>query len=70
MINEKGWLPRRFRWQVGFGAFSCDHHSVDVVARYIERLKEHHARGSSYREEYQKFLDDYEVDWDERYVED
>jgi len=70
MINEKGWVRGRFRWQVGFGAFSCDHHSVDVVVRYIERQKEHHAKGRSFREEYEKYLEDYDVDWDEKYVED
>jgi len=70
MINEKGWVKGRFRWQIGFGAFSCNHHSVDTVVRYIERQKEHHGSGSSYLDEYKKFLDDYEVDWDERYIED
>lgn len=67
-INEMGWVRGRFRWQGGYGAFSCDHHSADVVEKYIEGQKEHHARGRSFREEYQKLLDDYKVDWDERYV--
>jgi len=24
-INEKGWLPKRFQWQSGYGAFSYGH---------------------------------------------
>jgi len=70
MINEKGWTRRRFRWQAGYGAFSCDHHSADVVVKYIEGQKRHHVRELTFREEYEKFLDDYDVNWDARYVED
>ncbi len=70
MINEKGWVRARFKWQAGYGAFSCDHHSVDKIVRYIERQKEHHSRGCSFRDEYEKFLDDYGVDWDAKYIED
>ncbi|MCF7807077.1 MAG: transposase [Candidatus Marinimicrobia bacterium] len=70
MINEAGWTRRKFRWQVGFAAFSCDHHSVDVVVKYIEKQKEHHAKGRTFRAEYQEFLDMYGVDWNERYLED
>lgn len=70
MINENGWVRGRFKWQVGFGAFSCDHHSIDKTVRYIEMQKEHHARGRSFREEYLKFLDDYGNKIDEQYIED
>jgi len=70
IINEKGWVKSRFRWQVGFGAFSCDHHNVEKIDRYIVRQKEHHAGGITFREEYVKFLDDYQVDWNQQYIED
>jgi len=70
LINERGWVRGRFRWQTGYGAFSCDHHSVDVVVKYIERQNEHHADGRTFQSEYERFLDDYKVDWDKRYVSD
>lgn len=70
MINEKGWVRGRFRWQLGYGAFSCDHHSVDKIERYIRGQKEHHSRGCKFREEYEQFLEDYGVDWNEKYIED
>ena len=69
MINEKSLVRGRFRWQVGFGAFSCDHHSIEKTVRYIEGQKEHHARHGTFREEYLRFLDDYGIEWDKRYIE-
>ncbi len=69
MINEMAWVAGRFRWQTGFGAFSCDHHSVDRVVRYISNQKEHH-RKSSYLDEYRSFLEAYQVEYIERYLED
>jgi len=70
LINEQKWVRRKFRWQVGYGAFSINHHNVDKVVGYIKRQNEHHAKGPTFREEYEKFLDDYGIDWDVRYVED
>jgi putative transposase len=40
---------------------------VDAVAAYIERQEEHH-RMVSFQEEYRKFLQEYRVEYDERYV--
>jgi hypothetical protein len=40
---------------------------VDSVAAYIERQEEHH-RAVSFEEEYRKFLQEYGVEYDERYA--
>jgi len=70
LINERRWVKGRFRWQVGFGAFSCDYRSVGSVKRYIDRQKVHHAKGATFRQEYEKFLAEYGVDWEQQYLED
>ncbi len=69
MVNEEGWTRRKFRWQTGFGAFSCDHHNLERIIQYIKRQKEHHTR-HSYIDEYRKILRDYEVEYVEKYLED
>ena len=42
---------------------------VDAVAAYIEGQEEHH-RVVSFQDEYGRFLKEYEVEYDERYVRD
>ena len=56
-----------FAWQEGYGAFSYSHSSLDNVITYIQNQKEHH-RKISFVEEYDKFLQRFEVDFDERYI--
>jgi putative transposase len=49
-INRDGICDRHFGWQDGYGAFSVSPHDVDMVARYIQNQKQHHATGDSRRE--------------------
>ena len=56
-----------FHWQNGYGGFSVSPAEVDSVAAYIEAQGEHH-RVVSFQEEYRKFLQEYGVEYDERYV--
>jgi REP element-mobilizing transposase RayT len=56
-----------FHWQSGYGGFSVGPAEVDSVAAYIEGQQEHH-RVVSFQEEYRKFLQEYGVEYDERYV--
>jgi len=56
-----------FHWQNGYGGFSVSPAEVGSVAAYIEGQEEHH-RIVSFQEEYRKFLREYEVEYDERYV--
>jgi putative transposase len=40
---------------------------LEEVAKYIDRQEAHH-RSLSFQEEYRRFLERYEVEYDERYV--
>jgi putative transposase len=66
-INEQRWLPWKFEWQSGFGAFSYSRSQRPTVIRYIEQQKQHHAK-RSFREEYLALLKKFEVAYDEKYV--
>jgi putative transposase len=56
-----------FHWQNGYGGFSVSAAEVDSVARYIEGQEEHH-RVVSFQDEYRRFMEEYRVEYDERYV--
>jgi len=66
-IKTKGKQFHNFHWQSGYGAFSIGQSQVPGVRRYIRRQKEHHRR-MTFQDEYRKFLNAYEVEYDERYV--
>jgi len=66
-INEKKWMPGRFQWQEGYGAFSYSRSQLDDVIHYITSQEEHHKR-ASFKEEYLKLLEKYEVDYDPDYL--
>lgn len=60
-------LMRKFAWQSGYGAFSYSLSHVDNVIKYIVNQKEHHKK-KTFREEYIKMLDDFQVEYDEKYL--
>ena len=66
-INEQRWVPGRFSWQEGFGAFSYSHSQLKGIIDYIRDQVRHHAR-KTFRQEYLTFLKKYEVPHDERYI--
>jgi len=66
-IKTKGTMYVDFAWQGGYGAFSVSQSKVDVVKRYIENQKEHHA-SETYKEEYIRFLKEYGIDYNEEYL--
>lgn len=66
-INEQGYVKGKFQWQSGYGAFSFSKSQRDVVIKYIMNQEEHH-RIKSFREEYLKMLNDFEVDFDDQYL--
>jgi putative transposase len=66
-INEKKWLPGKFKWQEGYGAFSYSHSQINDVIQYINNQEEHH-RKTKFRDEYQKLLEIYEVEYDTKYL--
>lgn len=66
-INERGFAGGKFQWQAGYGAFSYSHSQLSKVAKYIENQEQHH-RKRSFREEYLKLLDRFEIPYKEAYI--
>ena len=58
---------QHFEWQVGYAAFSVSHSLVERTTQYIIQQKEHHKK-RNFQEEYLKFLQLYDVEYDDRYV--
>lgn len=56
-----------FKWQEGFGAFTYSYSQIETVIEYIKNQKSHH-KHSSFKEEYLKFLNKFNVDFDEKYL--
>lgn len=66
-INDKRWIPVRFEWQRGYGAFSYSHTQIDYVIRYINNQEEHH-RNIRFKEEYTGFLKEFDVEYNSEYL--
>ena len=66
-INEKRFINDRFEWQEGYGAFSYSKSQTADVIAYIQNQEMHHHK-LSFLDEYKKFLEKFEVDFDERYI--
>lgn len=43
-------LSHAFKWQEGYGVYSCDPRTLDAVIRYIRDQKRHHAEGTLHQE--------------------
>ena len=56
-----------FHWQNGYGAFSVGQTETEKVISYIDGQAEHQ-RQVTFQEEYRKFLEKYQIEYDERYV--
>ncbi|MEA1897884.1 MAG: IS200/IS605 family transposase [Bacteroidota bacterium] len=66
-IKTKGAAYQNFAWQNGYAGFSVSSSKKDTIVRYIANQKEHH-KIVSYKEEVLKFLKEYNLDYDERYL--
>lgn len=66
-INNMKLTPGQFRWQEGYGAFSYEKRKISVVAAYIGNQELHHAK-KTFLQEYREFLDNFEIQYDEKYV--
>ncbi len=71
--DSSSWLKtqdrtlRNFHWQDGYGGFSVGAAEVPRLKRYIGNHKEHH-RKVTFQEELLRFLKEYEIEYDERYL--
>ncbi|PKL84007.1 MAG: transposase [Ignavibacteriae bacterium HGW-Ignavibacteriae-3] len=66
-VNENKFLPVKFHWQEGFGAFTYSHSQITTVANYIARQDEHHKR-KDFTTEYEDFLKKFNVKYDDKYI--
>ena len=66
-LNEKGYIPGKFSWQDGFGAFTYSKSHIDNVVKYILNQPVHHKK-QSFREEYLLLLEKFEVEYDTKYL--
>ena len=66
-INERGFIAGRFEWQEGYGAFSYSKSQLSNVINYIKTQKEHHS-GISFLKEYRSLLEEFEINFDDRYI--
>jgi REP element-mobilizing transposase RayT len=58
---------RNFHWQDGYGGFSVGMSEVPRLKAYIANQKEHH-RKITFQEELLGFLNEYGIEYDERYL--
>ncbi len=66
-IKTKSDNLKSFYWQNGYGAFSVKSSEVDIVIKYIANQKAHHGK-KTFQEEYRKILNEYQMEFDERYI--
>jgi len=66
-INENKFVPVKFSWQEGYGAFSYSKDEIGKVANYIINQKDHH-RKKTFGMEYSDLLDDFEIDYEEQFI--
>lgn len=71
--NSSRWIKtlspqyRSFAWQGGYAAFSVSQSVIDKTKTYIANQKTHHNH-TSFNNELKRFMDLYQIKYDERYV--
>ena len=66
-MKTKGSKYEKFFWQDGYGGFSVSSSKVETLKKYILNQKEHHKK-MSFIEEYKQFLDEYGIEYDDKYI--
>ena len=66
-IKTKGMFYRNFYWQSGYAALGIRQSGIEPLKTYIANQKEHHSQ-KTLQEEYLEFLNQYNIEYDERYV--
>jgi putative transposase len=66
-IKFKEIIRRDFEWQKGYGIFSVSQSKLGIVKSYIQNQKEHHQK-IDFKTEYRRFLEEYQIEFDEKYV--
>ncbi|MFV0553216.1 MAG: IS200/IS605 family transposase [Mangrovibacterium sp.] len=66
-INDCNLLNGGFAWQTGFGAFNYSQSHKDRVVKYILNQEKHH-KTESFQTEYIKFLESFQVQYNDQYL--
>jgi putative transposase len=66
-IKRKRWMDAAFSWQEGFGAFSYNKKEANVIVDYILGQPGHHEK-IKFKDEYLGFLQEYGINYDEKYL--
>ena len=66
-INKAGIINGHFGWQDGYGAYTVSASAIPDVVSYITNQREHH-REMTFEEEFVKFLEKHEVEYDSKYL--
>lgn len=66
-INERQYVIGKFQWQEGFGAFSYTQWHLDNIINYINNQEQHH-KEKSFKNEYLEFLEQFYIEYDEKYL--
>jgi len=66
-INEKEFIPGKFEWQEGFGAFSYSPSHIDKVYNYILNQERHHKK-KSFKDEYTSLLNEFGIEHKPEYL--
>ena len=66
-VNENYSVPGKFAWQAGYGWFSVGPPGLEKAKAYVISQKEHHKK-ETFQDEFRRFLVNYGVEYDERYL--
>lgn len=66
-INDKKLVSGKFSWQEGYGAFSYAQSQVKAVYNYILNQEAHHKK-KTFKDEYHDFIEEFEIDYNEKYL--
>ncbi|WP_445956781.1 IS200/IS605 family transposase [Yeosuana sp.] len=66
-INKKGFVNGKFSWQAGYGAFSYSKSEISNVIHYIKNQEVHH-KSVSFQDEYLQLLNEFNIEFDERFI--
>lgn len=67
MKNRRALFNNFPGWQIGYGAFTYNYNDKKFLIDYVENQEEHH-RKKSFKEELINFLEEFGIEYDEKYL--
>lgn len=66
-INDNQLILGKFEWQEGYGAFSYSKSQLPTIMNYIQNQELNHQK-KTFHEEYLELLEEFEIEYDEKYL--